>query len=1200
MQRRIDDFHSYSSGRSPGRLMPSRRASAQAAVRSATTDRRAEYGPGVGLVHSEPAAQSGTWGSLSHLGLYASSGIRQWSRLLRGKVRLNPKRLTVAVLVAALPLIVISTVVLRPWLASRRYSLSSASLSLIGAPDRTLAAKLSYDKANATFYLNRNAATTSTPSLLTNPALANPVVAGQRSGGYSLKLPSHLAAGMTVYDQTTNLFLTLDPELTTMPGRDIGGHLVYPIAGGGQDIYTVKRNGVEEDLVFAHAPAGSMTVRYRLRLPSSTVARQLPSGAIGIYSSSPGSSTGSSKDYMVFALVAPVVVTKPGASHNPEGVSTKLSLAGDQLSVNVTGLSRVHGLFSIDPSVVVPSALSFATGNNEGDISYGPNGTSISEAGLDGGSLSQGWTATTSLPTGTDDATSVAYNGYVYEIGGYNGNIVATVDYAPINANGTLGSWTATTSLPTATDFATSVAYNGYVYEIGGCASTCPTATVDYAAINSNGALGSWTATTSLPAATENATSVAYNGYVYEIGGDASGITATVDYAPINANGTLGSWTATTSLLTATYLATSVAYNGYVYEIGGALSGVAIATVDYAPINANGTLGAWTATTSLPAATYVATSVAYNGYVYEIGGDASGITGIVDYATINSNGTLRSWTATTSLPATKNATSVAYNGYVYEIGGYNVSIFATVYYAPIDPAGVIGGWGATGSLPAATAGATSVAYNGYVYEIGGYTSAATTTVDYAPINSNGTLGSWTATTSLPTATYAATSVAYNGYVYEIGGYTGSGITATVDYAPINSNGTLGSWTATTSLPTATRLATSVAYNGYVYEIGGSAAGTPATVDYAPINSNGTLGSWSATTSLPTATYAATSVAYNGYVYEIGGYTSAATATVDYAPINANGTLGSWSATTSLPTATYYATSVAYNGYVYEIGGYYGSSDFATVDYAPINSNGTLGSWTATTSLPTATRLATSVAYNGYVYEIGGYTGSGITATVDYAPINSNGTLGSWTATTSLPTATHFATSVAYNGYVYEIGGCASTCPTATVDYASLQSIPRVGQYSMLVDLSGSPIEDPTPIELLSNLGNTGNPGIPGQVAGAGLGGVTVQYKFASNSCTTFNNPNLISAGPSFATPQKFSYTTDGCGNSTSQARYVWLRFTIDDSQTATFPDINGNHTTITRMELYYHPAANGRLHGGATFSNGSLQSLDAPPTPGTL
>ena len=951
MQRRIDDFHSYSSGRSPGRLMPSRRASAQAAVRSATTDRRAEYGPGVGLVHSEPAAQSGTWGSLSHLGLYASSGIRQWSRLLRGKVRLNPKRLTVAVLVAALPLIVISTVVLRPWLASRRYSLSSASLSLIGAPDRTLAAKLSYDKANATFYLNRNAATTSTPSLLTNPALANPVVAGQRSGGYSLKLPSHLAAGMTVYDQTTNLFLTLDPELTTMPGRDIGGHLVYPIAGGGQDIYTVKRNGVEEDLVFAHAPAGSMTVRYRLRLPSSTVARQLPSGAIGIYSSSPGSSTGSSKDYMVFALVAPVVVTKPGASHNPEGVSTKLSLAGDQLSVNVTGLSRVHGLFSIDPSVVVPSALSFATGNNEGDISYGPNGTSISEAGLDGGSLSQGWTATTSLPTGTDDATSVAYNGYVYEIGGYNGNIVATVDYAPINANGTLGSWTATTSLPTATDFATSVAYNGYVYEIGGCASTCPTATVDYAPINSNGALGSWTATTSLPAATENATSVAYNGYVYEIGGDASAATATVDYAPINNGGP----------------------------------------------------------------------------------------------------------------------------------------------------GTLSGWGATTSLPTATDFATSVAYNGYVYEIGGYTSAAIATVDYALINANGTLGSWTATTSLPAATYYATSVAYN-----------------------------------------------------------------------------------------------------GYVYEIGGYTSAATATVDYAPINANGTLGSWSATTSLPTATYYATSVAYNGYVYEIGGYYGSSDFATVDYAPINSNGTLGSWTATTSLPTATRLATSVAYNGYVYEIGGYTGSGITATVDYAPINSNGTLGSWTATTSLPTATHFATSVAYNGYVYEIGGCASTCPTATVDYASLQSIPRVGQYSMLVDLSGSPIEDPTPIELLSNLGNTGNPGIPGQVAGAGLGGVTVQYKFASNSCTTFNNPNLISAGPSFATPQKFSYTTDGCGNSTSQARYVWLRFTIDDSQTATFPDINGNHTTITRMELYYHPAANGRLHGGATFSNGSLQSLDAPPTPGTL
>ena len=292
-----------------------------------------------------------------------------------------------------------------------------------------------------------------------------------------------------------------------------------------------------------------------------------------------------------------------------------------------------------------------------------------------------------------------------------------------------------------------------------------------------------------------------------------------------------------------------------------------------------------------------------------------------------------------------------------------------------------------------------------------------------------------ATTSLPTATYDATSVVYNGYVYEIGGYT-TAITAVVDYAPINSSGTIGTWTATTFLPTATQNATSVVYNGYVYEIGGySGTANFSTVDYAPINSNGTLGSWIATTSLPTAIRDATSVLYNGYVYEIGGYTTAAVATVDYAPINSNGTLGSWIATTSLPNATWGATSVLYNGYVYEIGS---GGVSASVVYAPINSNGTLGSWNTTTSLPTATGSTTSVVYNGYVYEIGGNNGSAVISTVDYASINSNGTLGSWTQTTSLPTATAYATSVIYNGYVYEIGGY-TTAATATVDYFSVVS-----------------------------------------------------------------------------------------------------------------------------------------------------------------
>ena len=93
---------------------------------------------------------------------------------------------------------------------------------------------------------------------------------------------------------------------------------------------------------------------------------------------------------------------------------------------------------------------------------------------------------------------------------------------------------------------------------------------------------------------------------------------------------------------------------------------------------------------------------------------------------------------------------------------------------------------------------------------------------------------------------------------------------------------------------------------------------------------------------------------------------------------------------NLPAATYYATAVAYNGYVYQIGGVLLQCPTAVVDYAAITSSGALaapgscagtitGYWCASTStangsLPAATYRAAAVAYNGYVYQIGGYAG----------------------------------------------------------------------------------------------------------------------------------------------------------------------------------------------------------------------------------
>ena len=710
--------------------------------------------------------------------------------------------------------------------------------------------------------------------------------------------------------------------------------------------------------------------------------------------------------------------------------------------------------------------------------------------------------------------------------------------------------------------------------------------------------------------------------------------------------------------------------------------------IQYAALNSNGSLAApstcpggwatgntiWCEATAFTTARQGLNAIAYNNYLYILGGQAGSSTGgcmgtsdycnDVQYDSFNTNGSLGStWaddvTLSTGAFTTPRSSFGAFinNGYLYITSGiYNLTLEGDTQFAALGTNGAISEpsgcptlasgnsiWCKTNGTANSSGfnGFATVDYNGYVYLFGGNyppDGGITSWTLFCAINNGGTgiiSSAWTATGSLPTATDYSTSVAYNGYLYEIGG-TQTVATATVDYAAITTSGTLASpgtcagtltapWCASTStgngsLPSATYQSTSAVYNGYIYEIGGWTTAATNAVYYAAINSStGAVGTWTGTGSLPTSTYAATSAVYNGYLYEIGGYTTAATATVNYAAITTSGTLASpgtcagtltapWCASTStgngsLPNPTYQSTSAVYNGYLYEIGGTSnGSTINATVYYAPINSNtGAVGTWTGTSSLPAGTYVATSVAYNGYIYEIGGYT-TASTTMVDQAAIANNGAVGAWTTTTSLPLSTQYATSVAYNGFVYEIGGFNSgTTKTTTVDYAGLHSIPRVGFYSRMIDITGMSGDDPNPIEIQTDGGdcssgacstNYSNPGTGGI---SGPGGIIIKYRFASNACTIFNTLTTLPTGLNLISAKDpLVFTTDGCSNSTSLGRYAWVSYQLDDSQTASFPDATGNHTSITDFTLYYHSASNYRLRGGATFTFGALQSLDAP------
>jgi N-acetylneuraminic acid mutarotase len=1033
---------------------------------------------------------------------------------------------------AALIIISIALPLAQQLYQTNRYKLSTSAQQLVGNSEPKLAKQLTYDAATQMYQFNKDGVTgTDLPSKLQHAAVGTPGATDKKT--YALDVPEDFSKGVTYHDTNSQLSFSLKPQFSAMQGKQIAGHLVYPLTKGAnsQAIYTLKNNGLKEDIVLPKATLDTESYSYTLNIPKTMEARVIPgSGAIGIYSANPNlfgdisygspndqqnvekARTAAEKTSLVFGLPAPII--KASLDGSIGQASARFTLNGTTLSVVGEHLLSSKGAITIDPSVVVTSTTDFQTsGNNEGMINFGTSGQ-INRAGLTGGSVPN-WANTNALTTARTYHTSVAYNGYLYVIGGNdgtNGSYLSDVQYAPINANGTIGTWTATTSFTTGRYSHTSVAYNGYLYVIGGY-NGAALSDVQYAPINANGTIGTWTATTSFTTARYGHTSVAYNGYLYVLGGT-NGSTKynDVQYAPINANGTIGTWTATTSFTTARYGHTSVAYNGYLYVVGGFGATPDLSDVQYALVNANGTIGTWTATTSFTNGRYGHTSVIYGGYLYVVGGNpmGSGAVGDVQYALVNANGTIGTWTATTSFTvASKGHTSVAYNGYLYVIGGFEaVSAITDVQYSTIDSPGVTGVFASTSAFATSRGGHTSVAYNGYLYVIGGTTSPTYySDVQYAVINANATIGTWATTTALPAVRGYHTSVVYNGYLYVIGGTNGSINYSDVQYAPINANGTIGSWTATTSFTTGRDFHSSVVYNGYLYVIGGdNGSSVMNDVQYAPINANGTIGTWTVTTSFSGARSEQSSVVANGYVYIMGGYNSGALSDVQYAPINANGTIGTWTATTALPNARQLLTSVVYNGYLYIIGGV-GASNYSDVRYAVINANGTIGTWTATTSFTTGRYDHTSVVYNGYLYVIGGATsgsstlndvqsaqinngGSGVAGAwstntsfttaryghtsvvyngylyiiggrnagtlsdVEYAPINANGTIGSWTATTSFTTGRYDHTSVVYNGYLYVIGGYNGTV-LSDVQYAPINANGTVGSWTATTALNGS-------------------------------------------------------------------------------------------------------------------------------------------------
>ncbi len=221
-----------------------------------------------------------------------------------------------------------------------------------------------------------------------------------------------------------------------------------------------------------------------------------------------------------------------------------------------------------------------------------------------------GWVSTTNYPSpgpgngGIAGAACVTSGGYIYCVAGAVINLdvyTPNVYYAPISSSG-VGAWQQTSSYPFSgvTSCATS---NGYIYCVGGYNGNSYFSNVYYASLSSSG-VGAWQQTSTYPIPDAGASCTISNGYIYCIGGYNGGFVSNAYYAPISSSG-VGAWQQTSSYPEASSNPSCIIANGYIYCVSGQTSSSSFTNgnvptyVYYAPISNSG-IGGWSETAQYP------------------------------------------------------------------------------------------------------------------------------------------------------------------------------------------------------------------------------------------------------------------------------------------------------------------------------------------------------------------------------------------------------------------------------------------------------------------------------------------------------------------------------------------------------------------------------------------------------------------------
>jgi N-acetylneuraminic acid mutarotase len=289
-------------------------------------------------------------------------------------------------------------------------------------------------------------------------------------------------------------------------------------------------------------------------------------------------------------------------------------------------------------------------------------------------------------------------NGHLYLIGGSGDDGVRSdVIFAEISRDGTLGHWKTAEPLPFPRGGHATVLNNGYLYVLGGYGTRGTLNDVWFSRIDEDGSLSPWTTTTGFPGARMGLAAAAYAGYMYLAGGSqfAQSFLGDLYYAPIKTDGSLGGWSQGTPLPTARSGHTATTYDGHVFIAGGRDGGGFLDEVLSAAILPDGSIGPWVVAGGFDTGRAEHAAMELNGFLYFAGGyNDSGYLSDIQHARLNADGTVGSWTASHQLDmGTAGHGMSAFENTIFLTGGYNIiGNSQEVFFAPVNT-------GESGNIP---------------------------------------------------------------------------------------------------------------------------------------------------------------------------------------------------------------------------------------------------------------------------------------------------------------------------------------------------------------------------------------------------------------------------------------------------------------------------------------------------------------------